>query len=133
MIDIPAKCIVEINHQGPKLVCEENGRRVVFSKPRRKSAEKIRIDGCVLRQEPACDYLVRDWKDRHYFVELKDGHDEHALKQIAATIPHFFGATSKESFWCLVACSGSSPRSRPGLQTPLDECDDCDSDEPVHP
>ena len=117
MIPIPEECFHEKGHTGRQLVCEEHGRRMVFCKPTGCKADKIRIDGCVLVEKPACDYLVRDWKERQHFVELKGRHDEEALKQIEATIPHFVPVNSEERIWCFVICSGASPATRPGIQS----------------
>ena len=79
------------------------------------AADKIRVDGCVLKEGKACDYLVIDWKRRRHFVELKGRHDEAALHQIIATIPSFI-EDSGEEFWCFIACTGCSPKARPGVQ-----------------
>ena len=117
MTPIPPKCFKEKGHKGRMLVCEERRRRMVFRKPEGCAADKIQVDGCVLPQGPACDYLVRDWKGRHHFVELKGKHDEEALKQIEATIPHFVPAGSKAAIWCFVVGSGSSPATLPGIQS----------------
>jgi hypothetical protein len=117
MTPIPEKCFEAAGHKGPMLVCEERGRKVVFRKPRGRAADMIRVDGCVVRNKPACDYLVRDWLGRQHFVELKGKHDEEALKQIEATIPLFVENDSKERFWCFVVTSGSSPANLPGIQS----------------
>ena len=89
---------------------------MVFRKPKNRAADLIRIDNCVLRQEPACDYLVIDWLDRKHFVELKGRHVEEGLKQIGATIPHFLEAGSDVEFWCFVICSACAPATLPGRQ-----------------
>lgn len=117
MTHIPAKCYKAKGHTGQTLVCEERRRRMVFRKPAGCTADKIQVDGCVLPQGPACDYLVRDWKGRHHFIELKGKHDEEALKQIEATIPHFVAAGSDEKIWCFIVGSGSSPATLPGIQS----------------
>jgi hypothetical protein len=113
MTEIPEACFDEKGHTGSRLICEERGRRVVFRKPRGSAADKIRIDGCVVHEKPACDYLVRDWRNRHHFVELKGKHDEEALEQIEATISLFIERGSKKRFWCFIVGSGSSPPACP--------------------
>ena len=117
MTSIPEECFEAKGHTGVSLVCEERGRKMVFEKPRGRVADKIRIDGCVVRNQTACDYLVRDWLGRQHFVDLKGKHDEDALKQIEATIPLFIEHGSKKKFWCFVVTSGSSPASLPGIQS----------------
>jgi hypothetical protein len=119
MTSIPEECFEMKGHTGASLVCEERGRKMVFKKPSGRVADKIRIDGCVIRNKPACDYLVRDWLGRQHFVELKGRHDEEALKQIEATIPLFVRRGSKKKFWCFVVTSGSSPASLPGIQSQI--------------
>src|SRR5437899_537159 len=116
MIAIPQECFKSKNHRGRTLVCEEKGMRMVFLKARERTADKIQVDGCIPLPGPACDYLVRDWKGRQHFVELKGKHVEHGLKQIEATIPHFISEGSNEHIWCFVVCLRSSPASLPGRQ-----------------
>lgn len=116
MIVIPEECYEEKDHKGATLVCEENGRKVIFKKPQGKKAQKIRVDGCCIRQATACDYLVLDWENRYHFVELKGSNVEHALKQLSATIPSFFKAGSKAKFWCFIASTGSAPAATTGVQ-----------------
>ena len=116
MITIPEKCYEEKAHKGEKLVCKENKRQVIFTKPMGKTADKIRVDGCMLCQQIACDYLVIDWKGRHHFVELKGSDVEHALEQIGATVLHFKDAIKAEPFWCLIACTKVPPVIRASLQ-----------------
>jgi hypothetical protein len=49
---------------------------------------KVRIDGCLVAEETACDYLIQH-NSVNYFVELK-GHDIlHALNQIVESINKF--------------------------------------------
>jgi hypothetical protein len=47
---------------------------------------------------------------------LKGSNDQYGLEQIAATVPLFIPRFSKVEFWCFVAGTRSSPRSRPGVQ-----------------
>ena len=116
MIEIPPECFEKRGHLGELLVCAEGRCKMVFRKPRDRTADLIRVDHCVLRQAPACDYLVIDWLDRKHFVELKGRHVEEGLKQIGATIPHFLDSGSTEEIWCFVICSACSPATLPGRQ-----------------
>ncbi len=117
MIAIPQECFEQQGHLGELLVCEEGRCKMIFRKPANRTADKIRVDNCVLRQAPACDYLVIDWIGRKHFVELKGRHVEEGLKQIGATIPHFLVPGSTEEFWAFVICTGIAPAAQPGSQT----------------
>jgi hypothetical protein len=117
MITPPDRCYEQRDHRAKTMVCEEKGRRVIFTKQTGQRADKIRVDRCCLpATEEACDYLVRDWANRQHFVELKGGHDGKALRQMLNTIPHFIAEGSAEKFWCLIATTGCTPRSQPGVQ-----------------
>ncbi len=116
MSRILKECIVAKDHDGATLVCEENGRRVIFQKPQGSKADKIKIDGCYVRQATACDYLVIDWKNRHHFVELKGSNVEHALEQLKVTVSMFFDSGDPAPVWCFVASTRSAPAARPGIQ-----------------
>lgn len=108
MIEIPLRCYEERAHRGTKLVCEANGRSLVFIKPAGAIAEKIVVDGCVVRNLRACDYLVIDWRGRKHFVELKGKDVDYALRQLDATIPKFL-EKSDERIWCFVISAGTPP------------------------
>jgi len=90
---------------------------MVFRKPKGRLADLIRVDNCVLRQVPACDYLVVDWVGRKHFVELKGKHAEEGLKQIGATIPEFLERGSEEEIWCFVICSRIVTAASPGMRS----------------
>ena len=116
--DIPEACYQPRDHRGRVLVCEERrGRRMIFYKPAARLASKIKVDRCVVTDREACDYLVRDWRNRCHFVELKGGGVEKAFKQLMETIPVFLHRRTRERFWCFVVCSGSPPNSLPGRQS----------------
>ena len=84
-VPIPTNCKKVEN--GPTIVCKEKGRKMVFINSARKQVEKIRVDGCVLRQVLACDFLVIEYSGSEHFIELKGKNVAHALKQLEATIP----------------------------------------------
>ncbi len=118
MIDIPRKCIEE--HQGAELVCEENHRKMIFHKSAERIAEKIQIDKCVPMQGKRCDYLVRDWKNRHHFVELKGRKVMAAFDQLEASIPQLVETAPhlRPQIWCFIVCSKypQVPKERTGYQ-----------------
>lgn len=113
---VPAACYEQKDHRGSNLVCEENGRRMIFTKAPGRFASKIRIDGCVIKERTACDYLVHDWKGRYHFVELKGCDVRKAFRQLAAAISELLPANMKDEFWCFVICSNSPLRSSTLMQ-----------------
>ena len=38
---------------------EQNGKKIIFHNTTKKQIKKIRVDGCVLAEGKACDYLVK--------------------------------------------------------------------------
>ena len=115
MIPIPDKCYVKRDDKGKSLVCEERGRKMVFHNPNRCALDQIRVDGCVIKQETACDYLVLS-EDRHHFVELKGRHVMDAYRQLEATIPRFIEAGSSKPIWCFVVSTKNVPAMQTGIQ-----------------
>jgi hypothetical protein len=69
---------------------EENKSRITFSNKSKKKCLKINVDGGVYPKggrNLRCDkLLVEKEKLRFYFVELKGGDIEHAVKQLASSI-----------------------------------------------
>lgn len=64
---------------------EENATKATFSNPAKKKFTKTQIDGCLVKNQTACDWLiVRDSKDG-VLVELKGSDVAHALDQIEAS------------------------------------------------
>jgi hypothetical protein len=112
-MDLPAECVEQ--HEGQFLVCAEKGRCVRFEKQPKRVAQKIRVDGCVIKQKTSCDYLVLDWKQRKHFVELKGKDVDHAFEQLEATIPEFETIGSNDEIWCFIVCS-ESPRTTSKVQ-----------------
>lgn len=68
-----------------KIVVEENKSRVDFENLQEDLVLVVEVDGCVLVNEEACDYLVQH-AGVNYYIELKGGDIEKALRQISASI-----------------------------------------------
>ena len=69
----------------PRIVCEENRRKITFINSERKLISKIKVDGCQITDGLRCDYLLT-LENLENYVELK-GHDlRHAFRQIIRTI-----------------------------------------------
>ena len=83
---IDASCLEIINVSNIKV--EEKGRKAVFKNPERIDHSKIRMDGCVVKNQTAADFVVAKTGVGVVIVELKGGHIEHAADQIDATAKH---------------------------------------------
>jgi hypothetical protein len=112
-IEIPPPCVQK--HTGRSLVCKANGRLMRFCKADREIARKITVDGCVIKNALACDFLVINWRDRKHFVELKGKDVDHAYEQLEATIPLFAFLGANDVIWCFIVCS-EAPATTPKVQ-----------------
>jgi len=87
-------CIENTNNK--IVVCEENGKRVVFNNPNRKQIVKTKIDGCKVDNEKICDYLVT-YLSVENFIELKGSKVEEAFEQLKNCILKFGDEQSYET------------------------------------
>jgi len=111
---IPAKCTTTTN--GPVVVCEERGRKMIFRNRARSNVQKIRVDGCVLCQTKACDFLVIGGSSEEHFIELKGRNVEHALEQLAATIPILRKSSDTTVYAWVISSESPSTQSRFQIQ-----------------
>lgn len=71
-----------------KVSVEENATKAIFKNPDRKKFTKTRVDGCLVKNQIACDwFIVRDDCDG-VLVELKGIDVGHALDQIEASFAY---------------------------------------------
>ena len=73
----PDDCIETVRDSKPKV--EENGRKAIFLNPERVSIKKVRVDGCLIKEDGL--------KVIDVIVELKGKDIYHARDQILATLP----------------------------------------------
>jgi hypothetical protein len=66
----------------------EKGRHAVFLNPEKREYLKIRIDGCIIVNQTACDYLVARDDVVGVLIELKGTDLPRALKQIEETLEY---------------------------------------------
>ncbi|MGO7156464.1 hypothetical protein [Rhizobium leguminosarum] len=83
---IDAKCLTLVNV--PLIKVEERGRKAVFRNPGNVSHEKIQMDGCVVKNDTAADWVICKPDVGTIIVELKGKHVEHGADQIQATADH---------------------------------------------
>jgi hypothetical protein len=70
-----------------KIVLKENHRSFVLRNPNRREVVKVRVDGCLIRGSPACDWaLIVPEEPREWYVELKGSNVNHAITQLEETI-----------------------------------------------
>lgn len=63
----------------------ERGRKAIFLNPHRHELILTTVDGCVMKNELAADFVVEKQNVGAVVVELKGRNVEHAVKQIMAT------------------------------------------------
>ena len=82
----PDDCIETVRDSKPKV--EENGRKAIFLNPERVSIKKVRVDGCLIKEDGLkADYIVSKPEVIDVIVELKGKDIYHARDQILATLP----------------------------------------------
>lgn len=105
MRELPCPCTETLTDS--KVLVEENGKKAVFLNTSRKKFLRVQIDGCLIRNATACDWLVVMAKNGAVLVELKGKDVEHALIQLEATMKHIVGTNKYPSrIAALVVCSG---------------------------
>lgn len=68
-----------------KILCEENRRKACFLNPRNEEYFKTKVDGCLVRNAVASDWVISRDKVGDVIVELKGKDVDHAVQQIWAT------------------------------------------------
>ena len=77
-------CIAKTSVSRIKL--EERGRQAVILNPDREEYIRSRVDGCLVKNATAADWVLSKPETGDVVVELKGSDVAHALDQIAATI-----------------------------------------------
>jgi len=80
---IAAECIEATTDSRVKV--SERGRKAIFLNPDNCNYSKVRVDGCVVKNAKAADWVVSKHAVGDIIVELKGRNVEHAVKQINAT------------------------------------------------
>lgn len=118
-VPIPVECRTTVTDS--EVVCREKGRKMRFLNPARTQIDRVSIDECRGLRESLldpkcklCDFLVLSAEQDEHFVELKGKNVEHAIKQLASTIPQISGAYPNRRVWCWVITT-ESPAASPSF------------------
>ena len=73
-----------------KIISEEKGRKHIAENPNRCMVTHYRVDGVILVNEKACDYiLINEDSKTAYLIELKGCRVDKAAEQLRATAEKF--------------------------------------------
>ena len=78
-----ADCQERVDHS--KIVLAEGRRKATFLNEERRNYVKTKMDGCVVKNETAADWVLSKLAMGDLVIELKGGDVEHATKQVDAT------------------------------------------------
>ena len=65
---------------------KERRSKILFKNDAQRKVRKITIDGCYIKNETCCDYLLINEEQTEHYVELKGSDLSRALEQIQATV-----------------------------------------------
>lgn len=100
-----------------KVKVSEGGKQAVFKNPQRRKYVRVRVDGCLICQSRACDWMVQ-YRDGSVLVELKGSDVGKAYEQIAATLQYLRAHSMiTDRVAALVVCRG--PKRHPSFDTTL--------------
>ena len=98
---IPSECI-EIT-KNKKIVFKENKSQIIFENQNSLKVEKIKVDGCAIKEGIKCDYMIKIAKlDLEIYIELKGKDIDHALKQLETTIKKLSENYLKKTKICFI-------------------------------
>lgn len=72
-----------------RIKVEENRKQVIFLNLLNEPYLKVRHDGCMVRQQVGCDWVVSKSGMGHVFIELKGKDIKHATEQILAAVEYW--------------------------------------------
>ncbi len=83
---IPTCCVTDTTDR--KITIRENGRKATFANEKQERFSIAKIDDCVIRTGPRCDYLLRKATQGDLLLEFKGSDVAYAAQQIMATANH---------------------------------------------
>jgi hypothetical protein len=84
-VDDKCRCLCKDS----KIKVEENGRQAVFLNKVREPYIRTKVDGCLLHNTIASDWVVSKYKCGDVIVELKGADVNHAVEQVVATAEYW--------------------------------------------
>lgn len=72
-----------------RIKVEENKKWVIFLNLSNEPYLKTRHDGCVVKQQVGCDWVVSKANTGDVFIELKGKDIKHATEQVLATVEYW--------------------------------------------
>jgi hypothetical protein len=101
-----------ILHRESKIAVSENGKTFILLNPSRKEVNVVKIDGCMVKNDVACDWMMKPVTgSSEIFIELKGSDVGHGFKQIVATIERFSQAPRIGRKACYIVSSRCPMRS----------------------
>lgn len=93
----------------------EEGKQVVFLNSDRKDFVKTKVDGCLINDATACDWVItHDGAD--LFIELKGKDVDHGLRQILTTAQYWVEAGYRSAKLAALVVCCRYPRVSTGIQ-----------------
>lgn len=115
---VPIKCIEKTNSK--KIKVQEIGRKAVFENLTRHPHKKIRIDGCVIKNDLAADWLLSKTGIGDIIIELKGKNVEHGAKQCHATADFWTKNNYRQGKIAGLIVSRQYPHASTGIQIAQD-------------
>jgi hypothetical protein len=98
-------CVSQVDHSKVKLG-DPNSTTAIFLNDKRETFTTIRIDGCVIKNARACDWVLEKSDSGRIAIELKGCDVDHAATQIEATFAYFRAAGLNDlKFAGLIICT----------------------------
>jgi hypothetical protein len=89
-----------------KIKVAENGKSAVILNGEREDFKKIKVDGCLVKNLTASDWVISKDKTGEVVIELKGCDVDHAVVQVMATIEHLTAFKLRTGkLGCLIVCS----------------------------
>lgn len=82
----PHTCVENISYS--RVTVAEKGKQVTFLNPDRAAFQRVKVDGCIIKNGARADWIVSQEGHGSVVVELKGRDVEHAIDQVFATVSH---------------------------------------------
>jgi len=110
-------CEQEINYT--KKTLKEKKSELLLENPQKLNLLIIKVDGCVIKQQTACDYIILPSPEKYeveIYLELKGNHIPDGVQQIETTIKRLSNNTQTQKKICFVVPTRVNPQFNPDIQ-----------------